>query len=169
MAWRSLTDNSVGRLNMGKYAIVLLFLSRHLSSHLSRCSCDWGATIYVIFGHSIESLIIATENIFFIIFSSQCFHLLKRNIIGKSESSPFSAPPPRWKAAHEFYYLFWLKSRPEQRSAYFGATTENAREKHENPHWDEKGKKKKVFLSPPNNENSVVSERTRARAAKTEA
>lgn len=166
MAWRSLTDNSVGRLNMGKYAIVLLFLSRHLSSHLSRCSCDWSdhlrnlRAFHWIFRYRDKKYIFIKS------FSHRnVFIFWSAILMGKA--SPFSAPPPRRKAAHEFYYLFWLKSRPEQKSAYFGATTENAREKH--GFGMKRERRKKVFLSPPNNENSVVSERTRARAAKTEA
>lgn len=58
-----------------------------------------------------------------------------------------------------FIIYFDWKVPWTKKSAYFGATTENAREKHEN-HIGMKKKERKTFLLSlqPNNENSVVSE-----------
>lgn len=83
---------------------------------------------------------------------------VKTSLLGSSRREHNTTNTSAWV----LLFILTEKSSPSPtESAYFGATTENAREKHEN-HIGMKKKERKTFpLSRlPNNENSVVSERS---------
>lgn len=96
-----------------------------------------------------------------------CFHPQNNNVI--SGTKFHSIRNAKWKTqhtiwwrrrtqAHEFYYLFWLKSPLNKKKCLFWRNYGKCEGKAWKSHWDEKERKTFLLSLQPNNENSVVSE-----------